>query len=689
MESILKPKKLWNTVDRGLERNMVRWGCAALIAGLLIVFIKFRLGFVFASADDYTVLFSVAGYFTGQPYPEISFMNYLYTRVFCLLYSLCDWLPWYGLYFLGIHWITGTVFVYSILTIGSRSRISKGWLLLFAVVLSVGALLLPMHRMQFTVTSSMAGAASIGLLLSADWKAMSKRQNTVLYVLSTIFLFLSYLQRPMSGKVAIAFWAVALCYHLFRQLFVHRCQLKPVLVRLAATMGIFLVLMGAIFSTNYYSTHYGDNAEYLQSGFNSYRAKFQDYIRPNVTYDEVRDLAESVGWDRDMWDMLYSMFYFDDRWNVDTAKEFVDSYYASAAANGAQDIPSLTSAALRTVKDTLTFVWNDESVLFLVVAQAICLVLLVWIFCKDPRRRWGDLLAGLASFGAAMLLMAYLSMSGRLILRAAQTALIPAAFLTIGVTLTALEELRGQENAEPAEKRNLEQRRRHVVRIGSIGLAALVLIALEIPIYTSLAGDVVENTAAKDSLKSIEVYAVQHPENVYIYDFTFGGDPASLYPFTVYQDPPINLMRHGGWIAMTPLYQHQMETNGFENFSAEDYLQDNLYFITRDPKNNPKQNFHTLLRYLDHMLGNVYAETVDVLPNEVYVIQFRKSDVQDDRAFLPGYSKDLTQFGTEETGQRGTAENERVIALYVGSDGFLRDTPESPDAPIQYWVSVE
>lgn len=114
-----------------------------------------------------------------------------------------------------------------------------------------------------------------------------------------------------------------------------------------------------------------------------------------------------------------------------------------------------------------------------------------------------------------------------------------------------------------------------------------------------------------------------------------------------------------------------------------------MYYITRDPKDNPKQNFYTLLRYLDHMLGNVYAETVEVLPNEVYVIQFRQSDVQNDRAFLPGFSQDLTQFGTEETGARGTAENERVIALYVASDGSLRDTPETPDAPIRYWVSVE
>ena len=75
METLLRRKGILELFDHFFERNVARWGCAAIIAGLLIVFIKFRLGFIFESSDDYAVLFSVAGYYTGHPYPEISFMN--------------------------------------------------------------------------------------------------------------------------------------------------------------------------------------------------------------------------------------------------------------------------------------------------------------------------------------------------------------------------------------------------------------------------------------------------------------------------------------------------------------------------------------------------------------------------------------------------------------------------------------
>lgn len=683
METLLRRKGILELFDHFFERNVARWGYAAIIAGLLIVFIKFHLGFIFESSDDYAVLFSVAGYYTGHPYPEISFMNYLFTQMFCLLYTACNWIPWYGLYFLGIHWVSGTIFIYSIFAIGSRIHVSKLWLVLFAVVLSFGLLLFPMHRMQFTATAGLIGAAAILLLLTADWNRMSKRENTVLYILSVFCLFLSYLQRAMSGKVAIAFWMVALCYHLFQQKFVNRCKMKQVLTRLAGAMGLFLVLMGVTLAANYYYAHYGDNAEYIQSGYNSYRAEFQDYIRPNVTFDEVQDIAESVGWDQDMWDMLYSMFYFDSRWNFETVKQFVDTYQATVSV----ETQSFLKSAFQAVRNTIDFVQSNQSILFLVFVQILSLVVLIWAFFSSPRQRWADLLAGLASFGAGLLLVVYLSFSGRLILRAAQSVLIPASFLTIGVVLTTLSHCISVRADLP--DRQIKEQKNRLIRICAFAGAALVLVSLEIPIYTSLLSGQDGNATAKRCLKTIEEYAIDNPKNIYIYDFSFGGDPAAYYPFTVYTDPPTNLLPHGGWTALTTIYQQQLALNALDDFNAEDYLKDNVYFLTRNPKENPKQNFHTLLRYLDHMLGNVYAETVAVLADEVYVIQFRQSNTKNDTELLPGYSCNLEEFRKDTASESDGEQADQIVALYVDSHGSLQNEGETPDSSIQYWVNLE
>lgn len=148
-------------------------------------------------------------------------------------------------------------------------------------------------------------------------------------------------------------------------------------------------------------------------------------------------------------------------------------------------------------------------------------------------------------------------------------------------------------------------------------------------------------------------------------------------------------MPHGGWTALTTIYQQQLALNGLDDFNAEDYLKDNVYFLTRNPKENPKQNFHTLLRYLDHMLGNVYAETVAVLADEVYVIQFRQSNTKNDTELLPGYSCNLEEFRKDTASESDGEQADQIVALYVDSHGSLQNEGETPDSSIQYWVNLE
>lgn len=674
--------KLNSEITSNNGRNLL---CAALITGVLIVFIKFKFGFIFATSDDYVALFLTSGYYTGHPYAEVPFMNTLFMQLFCLLHMVSARIPWYGLYFLGIHWISATLFLYSVLTIGCHVKISKIWILLLAAELNIAMFLYPMHQMQFTTTAGMVGAASVILLLVVDWETLSRRENITLYCISVICLFLSYLQRSMSGLVSIAFWGLALCYHIATQKFINHCRIKPVIVHLVAALWLFAVLIGITRAANYYSTHYGENAEFIQSEYNSYRAEFQDFIRPNVTFDEVKDLAKSVGWDRDMWDMLYSLFFFDERWNYETVKQFVDTYHTmtSAGENSTQ------RSALEAVKNTVAFARNNDSILLLFVVQSLSMAVIAASFFRKPRQRWAEFLAGGAGFGASLLLNIYLSYSGRLILRSSLSVLIPGGCLMIGVMLVSLKKYAKEQQCDLPPEVLEKKEAVHKLGMGVFAGYLLVIGALVIPVYNSLEAGREGNAVLQRCVTTIEEYALQNPENIYINDFTFGSDPAAYYPFTVYTDPPTNLMRHGGWLVFLSAYEQQLELNGFDNFSAEDYLRDTVFYLTRDPKRNPKRNFYTLLRYLNHTFGNVYAETVEVLPDEVYVIQFRQLNSTGDTKLSPKQANSISSIIDNGVNRKNKAEpSSTVSAFYVASDGSLRTKATTPDAPLQYWVNT-
>ena len=117
-------------------------------------------------------------------------------------------------------------------------------------------------------------------------------------------------------------------------------------------------------------------------------------------------------------------------------------------------------------------------------------------------------------------------------------------------------------------------------------------------------------------------------------------------------------------------------------------MNENVYFMTRNPKQNPKKNFYTLLKYLDHTLGNVYAETVAVLPDEVYIIKFRQSDIVDNEAIVGGYSRYYDKKGKLITDEE-TWKDPKVLALYPSSSGLPSTQPEYGAAAIQFWINAE
>lgn len=655
---------------RSLDRASVRLGCAVAIAALILVATKALYGFVFESSDDYAVLFCVAGYYTGQPYPEVPFMNSLFTGLFCWLYSVNGSIPWYGLYFLFIQGVSIAAGAYSMISLGIRTGIRRPWLLAGTTVLCLGLFVYPMHRLQFTAAAAMAGAAAVGLLLAADRKTASTRENTVLYLGSAVLLALSYLQRSMSGAVALVFWLSAACYRVVHRM-LERRPARPVFIRLIGSAALLGAVLAVIIAANSYSVRHGENAEFIQSGYNSYRATFQDYIRPNETFDDVREIAESVGWDRDMWDMLYSMFYFDSRWNQDSVRQFVDAYYASHAADSqplARQIPSA-------VHDVLEFVRSNPSVQFIVGVQLASLAIGAWAFALNRRDGWPHALASLGSILLVLGLLLYLALSGRLILRSGQAALFPASLLSISAGLNACSVLAGSRQAASFGRR-IPRAVRDLIPVATV--AALLVATM--PTLHALALGRDGESVAKRCLATIETYAIAHPDLHFIYDFSFGGDPASYYPFTTYDDPPTNLIPHGGWLALTSVYEHQLELNDLSGMDATDFLRDDVLFLTRDPKANPKRNFHSLLTYLDHMLGGVYAETVEVLPDEVYAIRFRP--LKDAPDALAAQLDALDAAG-------GDGTPAHIESFSAADDGSIVSTEQAPSTAIAYWLCIE
>ncbi len=122
----------------------------------------------FLTNDDASIMYTFAGYFTGEPYPIHGFVNLPLGYITSLLYMLLPTVPWWPVLQLLCVAISIWVIFYTLWDVGAEHGLPAWGMLTLNTLLYLLVLIYSVFRLSFTLTACMLGTAGILRLLSAD-----------------------------------------------------------------------------------------------------------------------------------------------------------------------------------------------------------------------------------------------------------------------------------------------------------------------------------------------------------------------------------------------------------------------------------------------------------------------------------------------------------------------------------------
>lgn len=611
-------KKKWAIL---YETNRGQWFLAAAGTTVLYILICIMTPVVFNMNDDTNIMYTLSGYYTGTPADDY-FIGIFLSWLLQGLYRLLPALPWYGIAQVCAVAVSVTVINKALLFRCHRRGLSP--LVPLTILLCLGALVFyPAGALiQFTVTSSMLGAAACAFLLCADAPEMAIKHRLLHVVGSGFFLLASFSFRLNSGKSACCFYGVCLLVVLVRYLLeVHRAKKnseavcgdisrkKFMLLAVASLCSLVLaftspIVSNLIRSTPQWQTYFA---------YETARVQFTDY--PHVKYDEAPSVYESVGWDESLYNLAgRSLWFFMDE-RIDTQQfETIcsatgDTADATDSGNSAQTVTSGGQPILSMLKK----LWlnNDAtpagSLLMMVVG---CFFLANLVY--KPRKEWLSLLGAFASLGGGAVMVLFLAWKGRLPLRAFQAILIPCAVVSILLLVDLLDKI-------PIFRREAAARPRILLSCAAL----LCAIAMVVPVVGETRALVDSKIERSAYTLSLEDYALQHPDSLYVYDvgLTFRYMPFVTYP----QAKPTNVIFWGGMGYRSPAFYQQLALNGISELYCDQFLNTDkdIFYVTRDDYeiySHPVSDF--MLAYMDATYGSLGMCQVDTVGDHVRICRF-------------------------------------------------------------------
>ncbi len=590
---------------------------AAVVSLILTAGVAFALGIVFETVDDYNIMMSLSGEKTGSPYWQLTFYNSLFALVQAQLYTLIPGIQWYSLIELGLIYVSNLVFLGLVLERCSRNGLSWVLALLAYPLLFCAALLYPVQRMQFTTTAALLGMASCAAIYSIDASMLDKRSLRRRLALSGALLLLSLLERQSAGFCAAVFWISGLARIGILAgagiLSNVRANVRTVVIVSAATVGLC-----ALFTVGHELVNrLGDNADY--TSYDEWRVQYQDYPRP--TYDEAADVYNEAGWSQEVYSIATSLTYISPKINEQAFKEIVQSPEMDAAS------PSLIDA----VKNDVTLVVSNKA------ARALfCVLLAFYIVINGQTVRSRGLPGSAGRYRCIMFLGATgvvllaivasiaICLSGRWPLRSFQAIGFPLMACLAMLTLELTPLCR-----RPAGASEVTSVRNGVRGVGgSSASGPFVQVALLFILLTAGAQFGVEgireictrDEASLTQMASIEKYAIEHPEDVFVHDYSVSNIWNSYDPFRAYDESLCNLIISGGSYTYSGCYYAQLRANGMTRLTGEELLNEGVFYVSDTDHPSFLQK---TLEYMRGEFGDVEAEEVASLSGGVKVYKFK------------------------------------------------------------------
>ena len=528
---------------------------SALLALLLVGITAALVPITFLTNDDASIMYTFAGYYTGEPYPIHGFVNLPLGYLTSLLYMLAPAVPWWAALQLLCVTISVWVIFYTLWDIGAANRVPHPAMALINTLLYALALSYAVARLSFTMTACMLGTAGVMRLLSVDTGKQAGEPLTIFAMLESLALMIAcFLFRNSTGFSLVCFWAAGVLYHAL-----NAGAYRPIgergreLLRIGAFALAGLAVFVSLVWLNSWTQRNMNPPEY--AAFEEARGNYLDF--PHVEYDDDPAFFASIGWDKQTYDLVANFCFIDPAVTADSLRAVIAQGTEQVQAGFGERL----SGALAYGE---TFFRGNGAAEYILVIPLLTVAGALYYFLRQ-RQRSVDLILLLGiSLGGALLSL-YLCFVQRLILRAFQAVALPTAVLLIPLFLRIRSE-------------NLKKTTGRAGKIAGIGLLLLTLVAFGWSSYkTVLWCQSYQPARQIAGMRAAEQYAMDHAENVYIIQptFIYNNEAFKTYP----DEKPVNIVDWGDTGMYSGWKTRQLEINGLDGLTPDIFRLEHVYLM--------------------------------------------------------------------------------------------------------------
>lgn len=551
---------------------------------------------VFFINDDQNIMYSIAGYYTDGIQGDHSFVNYVLSFFIATLYRVCPALPWYGIFHVGVLFTSTSIIYHMILRSYSNSYNYPILGIILLLFLSMYALAYPIILMQFTTTSAIAGWAAITLMLLIDGKD-SKKKTIIKGIASVVYMLICFMHRKNTGEVFLCFYVLTIVYNVVRTYQNNKCNNTVSKLKNNKYIYICLSLLICIFSVSTINNYARGSEEWKDFyAFDESRYKMTDY--PHDSYSDNRAMYDDMNWDESLYKLsaTHWWFFMDDRINIESFNTISDTGYYNNELN------------LSSIGSIIYNFFNTEIMARMLMLGAIFITILILIDYLI-HRKWIDLLYLGCSWGGMSVMLLYLAMKDRLILRAFQVVI----FALLSILLYLILEVFKRYNTKY----------KWTLRITGVGIILILLMNVQM-LLDNIGTLATNRYESSQRTLQVEEYAINNPDNMYIYDTSLTFRYA---PFTTYEESyPTNLMFWGGMGWNSPTFYHQLRLNDLEELYSDVLFNDNVYYISWETYSKETYNLIDLMsQYMLTLYPEATLNLVDEIEGGINIYKWNKN----------------------------------------------------------------
>lgn len=519
--------------------------------------------------DDWGMYSILSGAYTGTPDAHVMFFLYPLSWLFTKLYSLCSFIPWYGLFQHGVQ--VGSLFaVYRrALKIRKKHDPKKFFfptaffiflLLFFIINLNV------LSEAQYTTTAGLAAAAALFCFITArtgQTKAGFFLDNIPTFLLSWLSFSMRqnifYLCLPMAGMLWLSKWILS-----------RRNKHEDTAFKLLGFVVILGLGMGILWGVNaaaYASPEWSDFRK-----INHYRERVGDfYTWPE--YEECKDDLNALGIDEESYQYRRSGAPFI---GYDMSVSDWEQMHR-IARKCYLERTSLRDRLKRTVIGLINvFFYKDGMQPANLLAGLLLLLTPAYILYQQNGQAFFVYLMYL--FGRSVS-WCYVLYEGRFPKRIVQP-LITVDYMILLAILLAFNLLR------------LDKARKYVV------LLAIVLPLTVLSVHVTRKNVQEDYRVHQKTWEALKHYCYSHPDNFYIWTYNTGTlEHFCETPFAADQDVYQNFLYTNWGVVCNPNTRKKLSDQGIGDFGRDVVDSTHVYFILQEAPHNEE---HPVIMYFRH-----------------------------------------------------------------------------------------